>query len=90
MASYEDESEEDDKIDEPVAIENKTRDTMGDGTLSHEETWRINLGRDDNNKWLTAPRDADEWFTGKQPKKNVPALMLKESSARCPYRDSMR
>ncbi len=34
----------------------------------YEEDWMINLGRSDNNEWLSGPRDPDEWFTGKQPK----------------------
>ena len=45
-----------------------TRNTVGSGALSHEEAWMINLGRADNNEWLTGSRDPDEWFTGKQPK----------------------
>lgn len=27
----------------------------------------INLGRDDNNAWLTGPRNVDEWYTGLKP-----------------------
>jgi hypothetical protein len=36
-------------------------------TFSHEEAWMINLGRDDNNAWLTGPRNAGEWYTGRRP-----------------------
>ena len=66
MASYtdSDDSDEDDDIDESTT----TRNAVGGGALSHEEAWMINLGRSDNNEWLTGPRDSDEWFTGKQPK----------------------
>mmetsp|Transcript_14630 Transcript_14630/g.40649 ORF Transcript_14630/g.40649 Transcript_14630/m.40649 type:complete len:969 (+) Transcript_14630:158-3064(+) len=65
MAAYADPYEEDD-----AHIQNNTttRDTVGEGSLSHDEAWMINLGRSDNNEWLTGPRDPDEWFTGKQPK----------------------
>lgn len=69
IASYEDELE-DNYIegDTPTSVaNNSTRNTIGGGNLSHEEAWMINLGRDDNNTWLTGPRDSDEWFTGKQP-----------------------
>ena len=36
-------------------------------SLSHEENWIINLGRGDDNEWLTGPR-AEEWFTGIHPR----------------------
>jgi hypothetical protein len=36
-------------------------------TFSHEEAWMINLGRDDNNAWLTGPRNEGEWYTGRKP-----------------------
>ena len=35
--------------------------------LAQQEAWMINLGRDDNDQWLTGPRDPNEWFTGVQP-----------------------
>ena len=35
--------------------------------LSHDESWMINLGRDDDNEWLLGPRDPDVWFTGMKP-----------------------
>ncbi|KAL3905288.1 MAG: hypothetical protein SGILL_009738, partial [Bacillariaceae sp.] len=35
--------------------------------LSHEEAWMINLGRNNDNEWLTGPRNADEWYTGLKP-----------------------
>lgn len=69
IASYDDELE-DNYIegDTPTSVaNNSTRNTIGGGNLSHEEAWMINLGRDDNNAWLTGPRGSDEWFTGKQP-----------------------
>lgn len=31
-----------------------------------DETWRINLGRGNANRWLTGPR-SDDWFTGMPP-----------------------
>ena len=34
--------------------------------LSHEEAWMINLGRGNDNEWLTGPREK-EWFTGIHP-----------------------
>ncbi|MGK3734737.1 MAG: hypothetical protein ACI8RD_002761 [Bacillariaceae sp.] len=63
MASYnEDESDDgDDDIGDVV------KNNGGGGASSNEESWMINLGRNDNNEWLTGPRD-DEWFTGKHPK----------------------
>jgi len=60
MASYSHSDSDEDNDDEVNTIEG--------GTLSHEESWMSSLGRSDNNKWLTGPRDPDEWFTGKQPK----------------------
>jgi len=67
-ASYtdSDDSDEDDEVDKSITTRNTVG--VGGGALSHEEAWMINLGRSDNNKWLTGPRDPDEWFTGKQPK----------------------
>jgi Sulfatase-modifying factor enzyme 1 len=38
-----------------------------DGMTSLDDSWRINLGRGDNNAWLTGPRNEDEWFTGLKP-----------------------
>lgn len=34
--------------------------------LSRQEAWMINLGRDNDNEWLTGPRE-EEWFTGVHP-----------------------
>lgn len=61
MASYDFDNEEND-------AEATTGSTVGAGTSSHDKGWMVNLGRSDNNEWLTGPRDPDEWFTGKQPK----------------------
>jgi hypothetical protein len=36
-------------------------------SLAQQEAWMINLGRGDNDQWLTGPRDEDEWFTGLKP-----------------------
>jgi len=36
-------------------------------SFSHEESWMINLGREDNNEWLLGDRDDDDWFTGLKP-----------------------
>lgn len=64
MASY----NEDESDDGDDAIGDVVKNGGGGGdALSHEESWTINLGRNDNNEWLTGPRDADEWFTGRQP-----------------------
>jgi len=68
MASYSDSDSDSDDDNDGNEINTTTRNTVGDRALSHEEAWMINLGRSDNNKWLTGPRDPDEWFTGKQPK----------------------
>ncbi len=54
----------DGNAEKPDTIRNTARNT----NRGHEESWMINLGRSDNNEWLTGPRDPDEWFTGKQPK----------------------
>lgn len=35
---------------------------------SHEEAWMINLGRGNDNEWLSGPRP-QEWFTGLPPSK---------------------
>ena len=32
-----------------------------------QEEWNVNLGRNNDNEWLTGPRDCD-WFTGVHPK----------------------
>jgi hypothetical protein len=42
-----------------------------DAVKPHDEAWRINLGRDGDNEWLTGPRDQD-WFTGVAPSSNCP------------------
>lgn len=36
-------------------------------SASHEEAWMINLGRGNDNEWLTGPRD-DAWYTGVHPR----------------------
>ena len=35
---------------------------------AHDEAWMINLGRGNDNEWLTGPRP-EEWFTGLSPSK---------------------
>ena len=42
----------------------------GGGKLktSHQEAWMINLGRANDNEWLTGPRSED-WYTGLPPSK---------------------
>ena len=35
--------------------------------LSHEEAWMINLGRNNDNVWLTGARE-DAWYTGVHPR----------------------
>lgn len=37
-------------------------------TKTHEEAWMVNLGRGNDNEWLTGPRP-EEWFTGLAPSK---------------------
>jgi hypothetical protein len=37
----------------------------------HDDAWRINMGRDGDNEWLTGPRPT-EWFTGVAPANNCP------------------
>jgi hypothetical protein len=34
---------------------------------AHEEAWMVNLGRGNDNEWLTGPRE-EEWFTGVHPR----------------------
>jgi 5-histidylcysteine sulfoxide synthase len=68
MASHSDSDSDEDNDDDDEVNTATTRNIVEGGALSHEEAWMINLGRSDNNKWLTGPRDPDEWFTGKQPK----------------------
>ena len=36
-------------------------------SASHEEAWMINLGRGNDNEWLTGPRE-DAWYTGVHPR----------------------
>jgi hypothetical protein len=67
MAAY-DEEGEDDSIDyrhQGHVAAAKAR--ASDAVKSHDEAWRINLGRDGDNEWLTGPRDQD-WFTGVAPR----------------------
>jgi hypothetical protein len=66
MAAYDE--GEDDNIDfrhqgHVAAAEARASDAV----KSHDEAWRINLGRDGDNEWLTGPRDQD-WFTGVAPR----------------------
>jgi len=60
---YEDDVATDSSIGHAAAAE--ARATMG---KSHEEAWMINLGRGNENEWLTGPRHED-WFTGLAPSK---------------------
>ena len=39
----------------------------GAASASHEEAWMINLGRGNDNEWLTGPRE-DTWYTGIHPR----------------------
>ena len=43
-----------------------TGETRASINRSHEEGWMINLGRGNDNEWLTGPRP-QEWFTGLPP-----------------------
>jgi hypothetical protein len=43
------------------------------------ESWRINLGRGNDNAWLTGPRPADDWFTGVAPAKACPGTKQKRA-----------
>jgi hypothetical protein len=36
------------------------------------ESWMINLGRGNDNAWLTGPRNEQEWFTGVAPVNQCP------------------
>jgi len=42
-------------------------DDSEDVTLRAEDEWKDNLGRNDDNEWLTGPRDEDMWYTGVKP-----------------------
>lgn len=42
-------------------------DTNNNARASHEEAWMINLGRGNDNEWLTGPRE-DAWYTGVHPR----------------------
>lgn len=51
-----------------AAMEKAMQRTLDDaGKSSQKEAWMVNLGRKDNNAWLTGPRDEKEWFTGVPP-----------------------
>jgi hypothetical protein len=63
MASYDD-SEDEEELDRSLG---RAEAAKARSVFSHEESWMINLGREDNNEWLLGPRDADEWFTGLKP-----------------------
>ena len=41
--------------------------SAGEVASSHEEAWMINLGRGEDNAWLTGPRE-DSWWTGVHPR----------------------
>lgn len=41
-------------------------------TILASESWRINLGRGNDNAWLMGPRNDKEWFTGIAPNQNCP------------------
>jgi hypothetical protein len=41
------------------------------------ESWRINLGRGNDNAWLMGPRNEQEWFTGMAPLNECPGMFIK-------------
>lgn len=41
-------------------------------TTLASESWRINVGRGNDNAWLMGPRNDQEWFTGIAPNENCP------------------
>jgi len=67
MASYTDSDDEGDESFGASAGHAQAAKARNMNSFSHEEAWMINLGREDNNAWLTGTRDADEWFTGLKP-----------------------
>lgn len=70
MASYTESDDEDDDDERVIQYATATAATgalSGNGSLAHQEAWKVNLGRGDNDAWLTGPRNADEWFTGRKP-----------------------
>ena len=50
-----------------AAASSGVKSSSSPSLLAQQEAWMINLGRDDNDQWLTGPRDPNEWFTGVQP-----------------------
>jgi len=72
LSAYDTEEEEDSLLDVrtkgfAAAAELRAIQQSTETSLSHEEAWMINLGRGDDNEWLTGPR-AEEWFTGIHPR----------------------
>lgn len=63
VVDYEDDVFTDSSIGHAAAAEARTNMDK-----SHEEAWMINLGRGNENEWLTGPR-SEEWFTGLAPSK---------------------
>merc|ERR1719223_1865063 len=63
MATYNDSEDE----SESVRSLGHAQAAKARSVFSHEEAWMVNLGRGDNNEWLSTQRVADEWFTGKEP-----------------------
>ena len=73
LASLEDYDDEEDNYDVDIDNDNRARGhaeaamARAAHTLSHDEPWMINLGRDGDNEWLLGPRNPDDWFTGLKP-----------------------
>ena len=51
--------------------------------VSTKEAWMVNLGRNDDNAWLTGPRNEQEWFTGVPPSQCPGTLPMYETSRSC-------
>jgi hypothetical protein len=74
VAAYNTDSDDDEDHENTIMINTSANQYDGhamartnSATFSHEEAWMINLGRDNNNTWLTGPRNVDEWYTGLKP-----------------------
>ena len=69
MDYYDDDGDEESDIDKTNRARGhaEAATARASSHLSHDESWMINLGRNEDNEWLLGPRDPDVWFTGMKP-----------------------
>ena len=52
------------------------QDPQVNPSMLASESWRINLGRGNDNAWLMGPRKDKDWFTGIAPNQNCPGKVV--------------